>query len=1417
MDYSQVIDMVKKFLKINGEKLFTLYLRALQYSKTGVGSITVIWFNRLFAAIFILVYFIVNKDRFSLDEIANIRIGLLFFFIYLIVSGFVSVLFKEWILTQSAKILQSILEIFFYTLLFYFTKDASSDIFLCYFLPVLVSLTYLRDSRLKFITIVLAILGFLSATFMVAKTTGQQFPLCVFGFRSFFLVLVSVVYAIHKRESIVSDLHKKDPGLLELLTISPQGFFLTGLDGRLLFVNDQLQKRYGSYRKGQPAWDYFNTKDQTIFLHNEEVENMSSDQRSQAYTFVALNGEEELVDIHCSSIIDENGDVIRIAQVHKREPSLESFEKKIFGLQEVINQYKEREKTINLDRSHWLETYRELLNKMIAGMCIEELSHFITQQIVIGSSSEACALYLKDGESLSRVSFTGLEAASVTPVFCKVGEGIVGKAAQPAPGKFHGTLQYKTQVYLKDVSDSLHSSQLSDEAPGKRLEHYLAIPLNAPEETIGVLVTVNRLDGKKELAPDGYSDSDIDFLSMFASISAIAIQNIRLMDEKNLRLREIGTLYQIGDSIAKAKDYKTLLQTLVDQSNGTFGKDFLTKIQLILPGKDTLNTEFASSPSVGLDHLPGLSKFQGIAGQAIQERRTICCQDTSKSEIFVKRGKSDPAAILCVPLISSDEIYGVFNISSQKPNVFNGNHIRLAEGLADQASIALEKTYLLDKERKRAEQAEAIRLISQKVSEYREEKDLYPVVIDELSKIIPFDSLSIWRISGRNLEVVNSKGFADENSIRKLKIPKNDPKYPNYRVLKNKRFMIVDDVLIDYRFIFEKHDAFQSANIRSWMGVPIILDGRVVRMICFDHSTPNQFSEEMAILAETIATQLAIAIKNTSLNREEKRAAERLKKLNEIFQHISKSLNIDEVLKRIVDTAQIETQASHTGIVLLNSDGNAVSSIESKYIGKALHERIRPGGVTQQIIRTKQPVYFDKVSEGNEHNPLVLANKFRSYAGIPVLASEQVVAVLFVHSKETKKFSKYSTLLMTLGTQAGIAIEHAELYEREKSQKQQLDELVTFSRDLIQLVELDSLLNYSVGAGARLFQVEDCSIFITDYDRKAVNLRASSAVPAEVWEERDSFLDQPGLTAYVARTGDSLNLAGTQIQNHDQWGKYLGHLTYLPSKECHSLSLLPLPDSRGMNLGVIKFENRLAPEVGRRFSLFEVALQKSFAAVVGIAIERSRIYEKLDVAARLKVMKALNRELHELQGLIHFMIVTAASVRNNLDAGHLIDARSGIETIHQRTQNIYEQLDEFRRGLASEVGLTPSDEGLLQAIKKYNDRYLGLPLNIKKSGRFKLSHDKRYGLYKIAVEALLNIGKHTPSGTPVEIAFSTKGDGFCFKIIDHGQGFDVNAAEEQDNSYGLKLMKIIASEINSSCQIKSKINKGTEISIEGLL
>jgi two-component system, NtrC family, sensor kinase len=275
------------------------------------------------------------------------------------------------------------------------------------------------------------------------------------------------------------------------------------------------------------------------------------------------------------------------------------------------------------------------------------------------------------------------------------------------PGRHSGSaraaLERRT-IHITDVlADPEYVYGAKDVEP---IRTVLGVPILKGDDLLGVMM-IYRL----EVRP--FADRQIALVETFADQAAIAIENMRLLDELREALQQQTATADVLKVISRSKfDLQTVLNTLLTsaaqlcQANHSF---------IFLREGDAYHLAVGSGDiPEWIQYLKEQTIKPGrgtVAARAVLEGRTIHIPDVLCDPEYTfleaqKRGGF--RTVLGVPLLRDGVSIGVMVLTRPTVQPFDANHIALVTTFADQALIAIENVNLLDELRERTEDVEKL-------------------------------------------------------------------------------------------------------------------------------------------------------------------------------------------------------------------------------------------------------------------------------------------------------------------------------------------------------------------------------------------------------------------------------------------------------------------------------------------------------------------------------------------------------------------------------------------------------------------------------------------------------------------------------------------------------------------------------------
>ncbi len=314
-------------------------------------------------------------------------------------------------------------------------------------------------------------------------------------------------------------------------------------------------------------------------------------------------------------------------------------------------------------------------------------------------------------------------------------------------------------------------------------------------------------------------------------------------------------------------------------------------------------------------------------------------------------------------------------------------------------------------------------------------------------------------------------------------------------------------------------NAPSSSHIRSWLGVPLIVQDRVIGMLSVDSAQPDYFTADHARLVTAFAGQVAVAVENSRLYAEAQQRVAELETLRRTGLRFTSSLDPSDVLDNIAESVLSLVDASDCLIYLYDEASQSFS------FGTALGDWAasgsvtppRPSGLTATVAREGRPVVINDASS----HPFFVTHEaqgwnVRAAAGFPLRRGERVLGVLdIVFTEQPHTFREEELrVLDLLADQAAIAIENASLYEKAQQEIAKRAESETRYRTLFDGVPVGL---YRTTPAGQLLDINLAMIHMLGYPSREEMLAINAADLYADPEERaqwQALMDREGVVRY---------------------------------------------------------------------------------------------------------------------------------------------------------------------------------------------------------------------------------------------------------------------------------------------------------------
>ena len=626
-----------------------------------------------------------------------------------------------------------------------------------------------------------------------------------------------------------------------------------------------------------------------------------------------------------------------------------------------------------------------------------------------------------------------------------------------------------------------------------RAKSFICIPVVINNKPIAAVLATD------SEAMSAFSVEDRQVYFQISRQISIILQNISLLNETRQRLQEVNLLLDFSRQLSGLNPQE-ILRSLLDSALRVVTPAHAGAVMLWDRHEEMLVPQAASNYPDDESILEiSYHAGEGLPGRVFSEKHSRLVNEVNfasdynlPAENLLRYRKATggrlPVSSLLVPIQTSDQDLGVLVLDNfNTPSAFRPDDEALLLSLTQQVALALDNVRLVEATQERAGQLQALNSVAASLTSSLKRDELVASLLDGLKTVIRYDTSILWLREEEEMIVAEARGFDDDEERKGLSVEIEDSLLL-HEMIQTGQAISVGDVRGDSRF-----PSLMEQTHLSWLGIPLIAKGQVIGVAAVEKTEPHFYSDDMIQLANTFASQAAVAMDNANLFEESVRRAveldqrsQRLALLNEFSSELSGSLNSDQTLNLTANHLLRALGADRAMVIMLDLHDKAfLVSVLPDESGQPPIYRSLPASPVLAQLRETQSVFTAENAQQEERlaSMAEFMEGMSSVLFLPISSSHNLYAIA-IQTRTSRRFlSTEIELARTFGNQASIALENADLYQSTVATAERLVILNEVSYDIGASLDIEDIYRAIHDAVGKLMPV-DAFVIMLDNEEK---------------------------------------------------------------------------------------------------------------------------------------------------------------------------------------------------------------------------------------------------------------------------------------------------------------------------------------------
>ncbi len=658
---------------------------------------------------------------------------------------------------------------------------------------------------------------------------------------------------------------------------------------------------------------------------------------------------------------------------------------------------------------------------------------------------------------------------------------------------------------VADLTAAWQKDQSASQTALSNGSYQCVSPITHRNQSLGVM-TITR--------DDPFQKSELDSLVNIGRMTGIALYALQQKRLHQWHRQQLALVRSVSRKISKFSNLETLSSQITSLVQETFNYYYVA-IFLIKPSTKRLRFKASASacsvspPEFEQVNNEGFRLGQHIIGHVAESGQEHVANDVTKEPRYQSvKSLPETRSEAVMPLKIEGKVLGVFDIQSEKKNAFHEDDLVVLRALADHIAIAVETTRLIEDVRKRADHLAIVAEVSRKITKILDQEKLLTNIVELIHNRFKIPFVHLYLVDPVQKKIVFKAGSGETaKTIFKAQLGYDMHAKQGIIpwVVQNQQSKRIDNVNNEPNYI---ENPFTKGKTVSEMAIPLLFGNDVLGVLDVQSDVEAAFSIENQKLIETLADNVAIAIRNASLYRSEKWRRQVAESLRDVAGLLSDNTALDDVLNAILSELKKNLPCDAAGIWLLNANDDSKVPIAEQELSLAAcctnrafsqkemrNVKFLPDEWVKQALNQETPkIRQSSDSAGPIATHFDMPEEYSAIAAPLHTGSETLGLLTLLHHTPDRYGLESQKITSAFASYAAIAIENTRLFASSQEQAWISTILLQVAHATQSQTTIEELVETIVRLTPLVVGVKGCALFLRDPDSDIFSLHAAYGI-----------------------------------------------------------------------------------------------------------------------------------------------------------------------------------------------------------------------------------------------------------------------------------------------------------------------------------